>query len=99
MAAVQAFFQSLRRTPVRGAQLEAEGGVGDPAATALLYGLTWAAVGGLGTAQGQQVPVRLTPRLEGPARGRLDARAKVSLTLGQLLLAGLRALRAFRRNS
>jgi hypothetical protein len=91
LAALQAFFQTLRRTPVSEAALDGEGGVGDPAVTAVLYGLAWSVLGGVATAEGQGVRVRLTPKLEGPAGGRLHARARVTLTLGRLLLAGLRA--------
>jgi hypothetical protein len=96
VAAIDAFFATLRRVPVKKAQLAAEGGVGDPAATALLYGAAWALVGGLVTAKGEPVEIVLTPRLEGPAGGRLDARAEVSLTSFRLLLGVLRALRARR---
>ena len=98
LVALQAFFRTLRRTPVSDAALDGEGGVGDPAVTAVLYGLAWSVLGGIATAEGQGVRLRLTPRLEGPAGGRLHAHARVSLTFGRLLLAGLRARRAMRRS-
>ncbi len=99
MAAFGAFFAALGRAPVRGLELEAEGGVGDPAATALIYGAAWAVLGGLATSAGGPARVRLTPRLEGPAGGRLHARGEVTVTLGRLLLAALKAFAAMRRDS
>ena len=97
--AVGAFFAALQRAPVGGLELEAEGGLGDPAATALLYGAAWAALGGLMAAAGHPVRVRLTPRLEGPGGGKLHARGEVAVTLGRLALAALRALAVMRRGS
>ncbi len=97
IAAAQTFFRTLRRTPVSDVALDGEGGVGDPAVTAVLYGLAWSVLGGIATAEGQGVRLRLTPRLEGPAGGRLHARAQVSLSVGRLLVAWLRAMRAARR--
>lgn len=90
------FFARLRRIPMQGVQLEAEGGVGDPAVTAVLYGAAWALLGGLLAGQGQQVVAKLTPRFEGPATGRLDARAEVSVTLGRLMLAALWGMEVLR---
>ena len=94
-----AFLAGLRRTRVRVKQLDIEGGTGDPAVTALLYGTAWAVLGGLLAARGQQARPRLVPRLTGPAGGRLDASAEVSVTPLQMLLAVLGAVRAVRRTA
>lgn len=94
--ALGAFFGSLERVPVRGAALEAEGGVGDPALTALLYGTAWAMLGGALAATGQDARLRLTPRLDGPAGGSVAARAEISLPLWRLVLAAVKGLGALR---
>jgi hypothetical protein len=94
---VQAFFAALTPAGVVQARLRVEGGVGDPAATAVLYGAAWALLGGALAVTAHPGRLEIVPRLEGPATGRLEEGAVVTLTPGRILLAACRALRALRR--
>ena len=97
LAAFSALCDAVDNSPVQRLELEAEGGVGDPAITAVLYGGAWAVLEGLLAAAGQRARIRLSPRLEGPAGGRLTGSAAIKATPLQLLTAALKAMRSMRR--
>ncbi len=99
LAAFRAMFDAIDGSPVQRLELDAEGGVGDPAITAVLYGGTWAVLEGLLAAAGQQARISLTPRLDGPAGGRLTGSAAIRVIPLQLLTAVLKAMRSMRRAS
>ena len=97
--ALHAFFAVLGRSRISQARLRMEGGVGDPAATAVLYGAAWALAGGAATAGGAGGRLEIVPRLEGPATGSLEESAEVTVTPWQLATAAFTAIAALRRRA
>jgi len=97
-AADRAFFAALRGAPVERARLSLEGGVGDPAVSAVLSGLAWSVLGPALAARAGTTRLEIHPWLEGPAGGRLKGSVEVRVTPARLMAAGLRAYLALRRH-
>jgi hypothetical protein len=95
--AFAAFLTPLRSAPIGDLRITALGGVGDPAATAILYGMAWSVLGTFLAVRGlRPQEIQLQPLLQGPAEIRASGEAELRVMPWVLLLGGLRALRALK---
>lgn len=97
IAALSALLRSVRRAPVEALRLFARGGIGDAAATAVLYGASWSLVGTyLATTGLRPALLALQPEFDGPARVRVVASAAMRVRVFALVRGALAALWAMR---